>query len=136
MNDTTPALNVYSFVARQGEPTRTDDSLREIGRAILHPDRRGYSVHLQALPTNTTLILREEESAESEAGREHTSLNAQLEAFERAVIEQCLMENGGKVNAVMARLDVPRRTLTEKMSRLGIDRRRFVRGGGAKLEAR
>src|SRR5262245_7404437 len=54
------------------------------------------------------------------------SLAQQVEMFERALIERCLVESGGKINAVLERLDIPRRTLSEKMARLGIDRRRFV----------
>lgn len=55
-----------------------------------------------------------------------SALNDQVEAFERAVIERALIENDGRINAVMEQLDVPRRTLTEKMARLGLDRRRFI----------
>ena len=64
----------------------------------------------------------------SESGR--LSLAQQVEAFERAVIERCLEESGGRISAVMERLDVPRRTLSEKMLRLGLDRRRFVEPDG------
>jgi two-component system C4-dicarboxylate transport response regulator DctD len=56
------------------------------------------------------------------------SLAEQVEAFERAVIERALSESGGKINTVMERLDIPRRTLSEKMTRLGLDRERFVDG--------
>ena len=55
-----------------------------------------------------------------------TSLSDQVEAFERAVIERSLAEEGGSIAEVMKRLDIPRRTLTEKMARLGIDRRAHV----------
>jgi two-component system C4-dicarboxylate transport response regulator DctD len=55
-----------------------------------------------------------------------SSLAQQLEAFERTVIERSLAESGGRISAVMERLDIPRRTLSEKMSRLGLDRQRFV----------
>jgi len=58
------------------------------------------------------------------------SLAQQVEAFERAVIERCLEETGGKISAVMERLDIPRRTLSEKMARLGLERRRFAESGG------
>ena len=54
------------------------------------------------------------------------SLADQVEAFERAVIERALVENAGRINAVMDRLDIPRRTLSEKMARLGLDRQRYV----------
>jgi two-component system C4-dicarboxylate transport response regulator DctD len=53
------------------------------------------------------------------------SLAQQVEMFERALIERCLVETGGRISAVIERLDIPRRTLSEKMVRLGIDRRRF-----------
>ena len=59
-----------------------------------------------------------------------TSLAQQVEAFERAVIERCLEETGGKISAVMERLDIPRRTLSEKMARLGLERRRFTEADG------
>jgi two-component system, NtrC family, C4-dicarboxylate transport response regulator DctD len=54
------------------------------------------------------------------------SLAQQVEMFERTVIERCLTESGGRISAVMERLDIPRRTLSEKMARLGLDRRRFI----------
>jgi two-component system C4-dicarboxylate transport response regulator DctD len=54
------------------------------------------------------------------------SLAGQVEAFERTVIERSLTASGGRISAVMEQLDIPRRTLNEKMSRLGLDRQRFV----------
>jgi two-component system C4-dicarboxylate transport response regulator DctD len=60
-----------------------------------------------------------------DAGSERLSLAEQVEVFERALIERCLSETGGKINAVLERLKIPRRTLSEKMVRLGIDRQRF-----------
>jgi two-component system C4-dicarboxylate transport response regulator DctD len=56
------------------------------------------------------------------------SLADQVEAFERAVIERALAESGGKINVVMEQLDIPRRTLSEKMTRLGLERERFLDG--------
>lgn len=58
-----------------------------------------------------------------------TSLAEQVEAFERSVIERCLAEAGGKLTVVMERLNIPRRTLSEKMTRYGVDRRRFTEQG-------
>ena len=54
------------------------------------------------------------------------SLAQQVDSFERAVIERCLLEAGGKISAVMEQLDIPRRTLSEKMARFGLDRRRYA----------
>jgi two-component system C4-dicarboxylate transport response regulator DctD len=58
------------------------------------------------------------------------SLAQQLEVFERSLIERCLLESGGKISVVLERLDIPRRTLSEKMARLGLDRRRFLESAG------
>lgn len=54
------------------------------------------------------------------------SLAEQVDMFERALIERSLAEAGGKISTVMERLDIPRRTLSEKMARFGLDRQRFV----------
>jgi two-component system C4-dicarboxylate transport response regulator DctD len=66
----------------------------------------------------------------SDAGSERLSLAEQVEAFERALIERCLTETGGKISTVLERLKIPRRTLSEKMVRLGIDRQRFKTSDG------
>lgn len=50
-------------------------------------------------------------------------LAQQLEAFERRIIERALADSGGRISEVMEKLGVPRRTLNEKMARLGIRRR-------------
>jgi len=63
------------------------------------------------------------------------SLAEQVEAFERAVIERALAESGGKISAVMDQLDLPRRTLSEKMSRLGLDRQQFIEADRQKSAA-
>jgi two-component system C4-dicarboxylate transport response regulator DctD len=52
------------------------------------------------------------------------SLAEQVEAYERSIIERALAEAGGSVAAVIEQLDIPRRTLSEKMTRFGIDRKR------------
>jgi len=60
---------------------------------------------------------------------EPRSLVEQVEAFERSVLERCLAETGGRLTTVMERLDLPRRTLSEKMTRYGLDRRRYADQG-------
>jgi Bacterial regulatory protein, Fis family len=51
------------------------------------------------------------------------SLASLMKEFERTAIQQCLLETGGNISAALERLKIPRRTLNEKMVRLGIDRR-------------
>lgn len=60
------------------------------------------------------------------------TLAEQVDAFERATIEQCLIESEGRINVAMEKLGLPRRTLTDKMSKYGLDRRRFSDGDGQK----
>lgn len=66
----------------------------------------------------------------ADTSSERLSLAQQVEAFERALIERCLAETGGRISAVLERLNIPRRTLSEKMARLGIDRQRFKTSDG------
>ncbi|MEQ8813956.1 MAG: sigma-54 dependent transcriptional regulator [Thalassobaculum sp.] len=58
----------------------------------------------------------------------HAGLAAQVDRFEKAVIEATLSETGGSVTDAHARLGIGRKTLYEKMQRLGVDPDRF-RGG-------
>lgn len=57
---------------------------------------------------------------------EPQTLAEQVDAFERATIEQSLIESGGRINVVMEKLGIPRRTLTDKMTKFGLDRRRYT----------
>ncbi|MEO4000967.1 sigma-54 dependent transcriptional regulator [Mesorhizobium sp. CAU 1732] len=52
------------------------------------------------------------------------TLAQRVEAFERSVIERSLAEAKGSIADVMAALQVPRRTLNEKMARHGLSRPR------------
>src|SRR5262245_1939493 len=107
------AGRVYSAASGAGE----GDSWFEIGLAYPQADGSGMIILLQAQPLNPTLLLRY--PAEGPPDGSRRSLAQQVEAFERAVIERCLSETGGRINVVTQLLKVPRRTLSEKMARLG-----------------
>jgi DNA-binding NtrC family response regulator len=98
----------------------------KIGLALPHLDGNRFDVMLQALPLNARLVVRAIAAPESHE-HERRSLARQVESFERALIERCLIEAGGNISTVMDRLDIPRRTLNEKMTRLGIDRGRLAK---------
>jgi two-component system C4-dicarboxylate transport response regulator DctD len=51
-------------------------------------------------------------------------LKALMDAYERNLIESSLRRHGGRISDVMRELDLPRRTLNEKMTRLGLSRGR------------
>src|SRR3954453_17184639 len=112
------ALGVYTVVSDDSG----HDVPLDIGRAVPHPDGRGFDIRLRTLPLGPRVLLREPPPEQSD---EHggLSLAQQVEAFERAAIELCLIETGGNIAAALERLQVPRRTLNEKMARLGIDPR-------------
>lgn len=54
------------------------------------------------------------------------SLSDQVDRFERAAILQALKSHGGNIQAVCDALDIPRRTLNQKMLRHGLQRQDFV----------
>jgi transcriptional regulator with GAF, ATPase, and Fis domain len=115
------SLSVYTVASEEGG----QDAWVSIGRAIAHDDDRGFDISLRALPLGARLLLREPQQEQSDKHAD-LSLAEQVEAFERAAIELCLIETGGNIAAALTRLKVPRRTLNEKMARLGIDRRRLT----------
>lgn len=56
-----------------------------------------------------------------------TSLSERVDLFERAAILQALKSHNGNIQAVCDALDVPRRTLNQKMLRHGLQRQDFIR---------
>ncbi|KQQ13219.1 C4-dicarboxylate ABC transporter [Methylobacterium sp. Leaf123] len=66
-------------------------------------------------------------AAAPEPGADGTqSLAARVEAFERDLIRQALQQAQGSVAEAMRLLDLPRRTLNEKMQRYGLNRSDFA----------
>ncbi|SEA06265.1 two-component system, NtrC family, C4-dicarboxylate transport response regulator DctD [Desulfuromusa kysingii] len=57
---------------------------------------------------------------------ENTSLQELMRYHERLLLEQALIRHCGDVQAVMTELDLPRRTLNEKMSRHHLDRKNYL----------
>jgi hypothetical protein len=127
-------LGVYSVVSDESGR----DLWVEIGYATPRHDGKGFDLTLRALPLGSRLVLREAASDDSAVELRKESLAdsreepqdtgprplaGQVKEFERAVIRQCLLETGGNIAAALERLKIPRRTLNEKMVRLGIDRR-------------
>ncbi|TEW55274.1 sigma-54-dependent Fis family transcriptional regulator [Psychromonas sp. RZ22] len=53
------------------------------------------------------------------------SLSQQVEAFEKTLIEQALTTNSGCIKDTMQALNLPRKTLYDKMQKYGIDKQNF-----------
>jgi hypothetical protein len=134
IKDSKNQLRVYSVVSDESE----GDLWVEIGYAAPRHDGEGFDLTLRVLPLASRLVLREaaaddsrvELSKDTQANSHGEiqdatplSLAGQIREFERTVIRQCLLETGGNIGAALERLKIPRRTLNEKMVRLGIDRR-------------
>lgn len=56
---------------------------------------------------------------------EPRSLSRQVEIFEKSLIEQALSSNNGSIKEVMDVLSIPRKTLSDKMRKYGLDKSDF-----------
>jgi two-component system C4-dicarboxylate transport response regulator DctD len=61
-----------------------------------------------------------------QSAKQPLTLSAQVETFEKCIIEQSLTENNGNIQSTMENLGIPRRTLNEKMRKYGIDRKDYL----------
>ena len=58
-------------------------------------------------------------------GQPVNSLPQQVDAFERAILEQALASHNGSIKDVMAALFIPRKTLYDKLRKYGLDKNDF-----------
>jgi DNA-binding NtrC family response regulator len=54
------------------------------------------------------------------------SLPAQVDTFEKCIIEQSLVDHDGNIQSTMEDLGIPRRTLNEKMRKYGLERKDYL----------
>lgn len=81
---------------------------------------------LSSLPLNERLASLIGTVTETFRGQQElATLNDKLRNYERCILEQCLAKHQGDIQAVMEELGLPRRTLNEKMSRYGLERKQF-----------
>ncbi|CZF81121.1 C4-dicarboxylate transport transcriptional regulatory protein DctD [Grimontia celer] len=71
-------------------------------------------------------ILSNRPVASSEPNSTGVPLAVQLHNFERKVLEEALTRHQGRINDVMQELDLPRRTLNQKMQKFGLNRSDFT----------
>ena len=94
----------------------------QLGRLLSH-DWPGNVRELANVAERQVLGLGEPEPEGIEAGQ---SLTAQQEAFEAHCLKAALTRHKGDIKAVLAELQLPRRTLNEKMQRHGLTRETFL----------
>ncbi|MBD8270728.1 sigma-54-dependent transcriptional regulator [Pseudomonas fluorescens] len=94
----------------------------QLGRLLSH-DWPGNVRELANVAERQVLGLGEPEPEGVEAGQ---SLAAQQEAFEAYCLKAALTRHKGDIKAVLAELQLPRRTLNEKMQRHGLVREMFL----------
>ncbi|WP_442112429.1 sigma-54-dependent transcriptional regulator [Pseudomonas sp. NUPR-001] len=97
-------------------------SAAHLGRLLSH-DWPGNVRELANAAERHALGLGEPEVAQVESGQ---SLAAQQEAFEAQCLRAALSRHKGEIKAVMEELQLPRRTLNEKMQRHGLLREDFL----------
>ncbi|MGK9066230.1 sigma-54-dependent transcriptional regulator [Stutzerimonas chloritidismutans] len=68
-------------------------------------------------------------AAQGAAATPGTSLADQMEAFEAQCLHSALQQHKGNISEVMAQLQLPRRTLNEKMQRHGLSRSDYLPAG-------
>lgn len=117
------ASHTYGREFRPLTPAGTDKLVKQDWPGNIRELRNAAERHALGLGRSPT--------AKAEAAPAMT-LAEQVDAFERATIEQCLIESEGRINVAMEKLGLPRRTLTDKMSKYGLDRRRFSDNDGQK----
>jgi two-component system, NtrC family, C4-dicarboxylate transport response regulator DctD len=66
-----------------------------------------------------------EQMLSGEGEQQADSLPQQVEAFERAILEQTLASHNGRLKEVMAALRIPRKTLYDKLRKYGLDKNDF-----------
>ena len=112
------AQSAAERLGRSAEPL----SGAQLGRLLSH-DWPGNVRELANVAERQVLGLGEPEPEGVEAGQ---SLAAQQEAFEAHCLEAALTRHKGDIKAVLAELQLPRRTLNEKMQRHGLVREMFL----------
>ncbi|MFN3882521.1 MAG: sigma-54-dependent transcriptional regulator [Nitrincola lacisaponensis] len=90
-------------------------------QALLQNPWRGNVRELRNRATRFALGLEGQSSAHT-SGEPPSSLAAQLEDYERKLIRESLLRHQGNIQKVLDELQLPRRTLNQKMLRLGLQR--------------
>ncbi|POA56676.1 MULTISPECIES: sigma-54-dependent transcriptional regulator [unclassified Pseudomonas] len=96
----------------------------QLGRLFSH-DWPGNVRELANAAERQVLGLQEQQAEALAVGQ---SLAAQQEAFEAQCLRAALARHKGEIKAVLHELQLPRRTLNEKMQRHGLSREMFVKG--------
>ena len=81
---------------------------------------------LSSIPKGQRLASVLRHPSQEVSTREISSLQNLMRNYERLLLEQSLLRHKGDVQAVMDALDLPRRTLNEKMTRHNLERKNFV----------
>lgn len=77
-------------------------------------------------PTRVEELINGSTNPDANASDGTIPLKERMEAFEAAILRQTLAETSGNIADAMARLDLPRRTLNEKMAKYAIERSEFL----------
>ena len=87
-------------------------------RAVLQNRRGGGSI--------TSLLMQDNAEISTALVTEGKPLKEYVEAFERMLIDNTMRRHRGSIAAVMEELQLPRRTLNEKMAKYGLTRADYL----------
>ncbi|MFW1676598.1 sigma-54-dependent transcriptional regulator [Pontibacter sp. JAM-7] len=128
---------LFEFYARQGAQQQQQDyqpcSVQEM-RTLQHyawpgnvRELRNIALRFGMDPQcNLTELLQPTASEQSDIASGELPLLLQVQNFEAHVIRQALQQYRGNIQQVMDALDLPRRTLNQKMHKYGINRSDFL----------
>lgn len=122
---------LFAHFCRQAAAVHERDTPVASPRLLRALERQPWPGNLRQLRNAATRFVLGLEIAGLEDGEasEFGSLNAQVAAFECALLRAALGRHGGNIQAVMDELELPRRTLNQKMLRHGLRREAFLAPG-------
>ena len=109
-------LGAYEFLQKPFSPEKL---LKVIEQACLHLVTREQGVH------ETDLREVAPDKSQQDEAMPAFDLSDQVNVFEKDVIERSLARNRGSMIKVMDELNIPRRTLSAKMKKYGLQRSQF-----------
>ncbi|MCV6545743.1 MAG: sigma-54 dependent transcriptional regulator [Cohaesibacter sp.] len=128
-------LFTYRFGQRYNHKSPTPDAADRIAllsynwpgnvRQLINIAER-YVLRNIRTPTSVEPLLNGTNTIDASANETNIALKDRMDAFEAAIIRQTLNDTAGNIAKAMEKLDLPRRTLNEKMAKYAIERSDFL----------
>ncbi len=97
-------------------------------RQLINVAERAVLQNRRGTGTIASLLMADEEETQPAMTTEGKPLKEFVEAFERMLIDNTMRRHKGSIVSVMEELQLPRRTLNEKMAKYGLQRSDYIGG--------